>query len=99
MRCDVHTDGAIAFAALTREAEVQRLLHILIAPAVGDGRALQHLPKQMSPAARAMDFLASGHVAGAHRLVLARVWAFPAALSDANAAQRRPRKTAIVVGE
>src|SRR5689334_22937919 len=68
---------------------------MLVAPSVFD-RASLHLEEEMSAAARRVLFFARHHEGRTHR-VLVTLAAEPAALSDADTAQRRVREAAAVV--
>ena len=52
VRGHVHVDRALALAALARQAEVERVVDLLAAPAVGDGLAAQHLEEDPRAPAR-----------------------------------------------
>src|SRR4029077_3503460 len=41
---DVHSDRTIALTPLARQAKIQRVLNVLVAPSVADHIALGHLP-------------------------------------------------------
>src|SRR5581483_10618757 len=64
------------------QTEVERLLHVLAPPAVGDDFALEHLEQQPRPPAGGVHLLAGHHVARAHRAA-----GFSPALADPDAAQ------------
>ena len=68
--------------------QVERLLHVLITPAVADDVALEHFEEGMGTAAGGVLFLPQRHEAGTHGAAPQ-----PAALAHAHAAQRRPRET------
>ena len=90
---DVDLDRAVAGAPLARQAQVERLLDRLVAPAVGDRIALQHLEQQAGAAARRVLLLAGGVEARAHRQA-----AEVAALGHPEAALDRGRERPAVVG-
>src|SRR5579864_4876449 len=92
---DIH--GTIAFAAFAGEAEVERLFHALIAPAFGDHIAMQHLPQMVRAAARGVPLFMRDHEAGTHGIAFGAGRVFSAALSNANAAQRRMGKAAVIL--
>jgi hypothetical protein len=95
VRGDVDGDRAVALAALAREAEVERLLHVRVAPALlPDRLPVQHLEQQAGAPARRVHLLARDHVTRAHRPALGA-----AALADAEAALRRRREAPAVARE
>ena len=63
----VDADRAVDLAALARQAQVERLLDRLRAPAAEVGVALKHLEQQPRPPPRGVPLLVGDHVAGAHR--------------------------------
>src|SRR5665213_1242239 len=79
---NVHIGGALGFAGLAGEAEVQRVMNLLVLPAVADNAAFQHLPQQVRAAARGVLLLTRCHVAGTHGGI-----ALFAAEADADAAR------------
>jgi hypothetical protein len=90
----VHRDRAIALAAFAREAKIQRLLHVLVAPPVGDYVAAHHFEKQMGAAPRRVHFFARRFEARAHRFAFET-----ATLADAETTLRGESKTALVFGK
>ncbi len=90
----VDVDRAFALAALAGEAEVERLLDGLIAPASLDRTAAHHLEQQVGPSPGRVLLLVQYHVAGAHG---ARIQ-LPA-LSDADTTHRGARETPFVIRE
>ena len=89
---DVH--GAFAFAALAGQAEVERVLHRLVAPVVRDDFALEHLEQQPGPAARRMFLFARDHVARAHHAMVEA-----AALAHSHAPHDGALHPPLVLGE
>src|SRR4030095_13299456 len=89
---DVDADGTLGPASLAREAEIERLLDVLVLPAIGERIASQHLEQQVRAAARRMRLLARHLVTRTHRAAVVAA-AFP----DADAAERREREAATVV--
>ncbi len=85
---------AVAAAALAGEAQVERLLHLLALPAVGDHLAAQHLVEQPAAAARRIAFFAGRAVARAHGAALGR-----AALAHADAALGGAREAVALAAE
>src|SRR5580704_762154 len=101
--CDVDADGAVALAAFTGQAEVERLFDFFAAPAVADDcvfsvLTLRHLPEQVSAAAGGVFFVVRGAPTGTHHAAVLAM-AFAAAFADAHAAQRGGREAAVIVGE
>ena len=76
-----------------RHRSSERLTYSLF-QRVGDHLALQHLEQHARAPARAVLLLERRHVARAHRPVVVL-----AAFADADAAQRRLRERAVVVGK
>ena len=66
VRRHVDAHGAVLLAALARQAEVERLQHLVALPQVDLG-AGHHLEQDPRTAASAVLFLARDHEAGAHR--------------------------------
>ena len=93
VRSHVHVHGAFAFAAFAREAQVERLFHMFVAPAAGERIALQHLEQHPCAAACRVLLLARDTIAGAHRAAL-----LSPALADADTPRRREREAAAIVG-
>src|ERR1700692_2895603 len=54
----VDRDWALALAGLATEAEIERLLDLLVPPLVRQDLTLHQLPEQMGPSARGMELLA-----------------------------------------
>src|SRR6476646_9161871 len=92
---DVH--GTVAFAAFASQAEVKRFFDVLVAPAFSDDGAMQHLPEMMGAAARGVPLFMSEHEAGTHGVPVSGLGIFSAAFANADAAQRRVSKAAIVL--
>ena len=90
----VDVDRAVVRAPLAGQAQVERVIDLAALPAVGDDLAAQHLEEQPRAPARRVLLLARDHVARAHHALGVGL----AALSDADAAQRRVREVAAVVG-
>src|SRR5579863_3645815 len=90
----VDVDRTIALAALARQAQVERLLHIFIAPAIGENVAVQHLPQLTSTAARRVFLFVGHHEAGTHGVVACSLSLLATALPYANATQGRMREAA-----
>ena len=89
---DAH--GTVTFATFAGQTEVERFLHVLIAPAVVDDIALGHLPQQMSPAAGGMFLLAGYAETGTH------CPAFEApAFAHSHAAQSGVGEAAVILGK
>src|SRR5207244_911022 len=93
VRRKVHVYGTVLLASLARETEIERLLHRVALPSVGDHLALQHLEEQVGAATRAVLFFAGDHVARTHRAAL-----MAPARPDAHAAERGAGKAARVRG-
>src|SRR4051794_17164130 len=91
---DIDVGRALRFARLTRQTQVKRPLHLLVAPSVSNRFALEHLPQQAGATARAVLLLARRHVTGTHRAVEVL-----AALAKPDAAHRRLREGSVVVRE
>src|ERR1700677_1548685 len=91
---DVDTDGAIALAAFTREAKVERFFDGFALPTVFDDIALGHFPEQVCAAASGMLFVARDAEARAHNSTF-----IAAAFADSHAAQRGRRQAAMVLGK
>src|SRR5205823_2292074 len=89
-----HVDGdrALALAALARETQVERVLHVLVAPTARQRIAFEHLEEQTGSSPRRMRLFARDPVTRAHRAA-----AVTAALADADAADRRERE-AVTIG-
>ena len=79
-------------APLALQAEVERLAHALLAPALIEGIAAHHLEQEVRAAAGRMHFLARRLEARAHRLP-----AEAAAFADPKAALGGLSKAAVVV--
>src|SRR5690348_1328680 len=62
----VHAGRALRPAPLAGQAEVERLAHLLAAPAVAHHLPLQHLVEEPGPAARGVPLVAGRPIAGAH---------------------------------
>src|SRR6202022_1115491 len=91
----IHTHRTIALAAFAGKAQVQRLLHLLVLPAIPDHIALNHLPKKMGTTPGRV-FLLAGHAkAGTHDTAAFVATAFP----DSHAAQGGVRQAALVLGK
>ena len=96
-----HVDvrGAVGLAALARQAQVQGVLDLFGAPAVGDGAvtvAVEHLEQQPGAAAGGVLFLAGDLVGGTHHG--AALVVVLAALADPDAPVRGLPERAAVVG-
>ena len=91
---DVHLDWAVVLAALAGDAQVQGFAHLVAAPQVRQGFALEHLPEQSRPAAGGVALLVRGLIRGAHRPAR-----FATALAHADATRHGPGQRAAVVGE
>ena len=88
----VDVDRAVVRAALAREAEVERLHHLVRLPAVGDDLAFEHLEQETRAAAGRVHLLARRHEGRAHDVdPVGR-----AALADADTADGRVREVAVV---
>lgn len=97
-RGDVHVDGAVPLAPLAGETEVERLLHVLVAPARDWPVTAHELLEQMRTPPRRMLFLVRHHEARTHHVVIRIAFAvLPTALSDSDAARRRAHEAAAVV--
>src|SRR5204863_6953728 len=94
-RRHVDAHGTVVGAALAREAEIERVVHLPRAPHV-ELAAVQHLPQDPRATPRRVLLLERDLVARAHH-VAARIGA--TALADADAARRRVREAAVVVAE
>ena len=90
----VNAHRAIALAALAGEAEIERLFHVLVAPAVADHVALGHLPEQVGAAAGGVLLFVGHAPAGTHDAAF-----FAAAFSYADAAQSGVGQAAVVMGK
>ena len=90
----VYVGGALGFAGLAGEAEVEGLVDLLVAEAVFEDVALEHLPEEVGAAAGGVLLFAGGHVAGAHGAGL-----FLAAGADADAARGGVGEGAVVAEE
>ena len=91
---DVDGDGAVAFAALAGEAEVEGFLDLFVAPGVGDRVAAEHFKEQPGAAAGGVFFFAGRVKAGAHGAAFEL-----AALAYAETAFRGGGHAPVVVGE
>src|SRR5690349_618602 len=87
---DVHR--TLALAALAGEAEIERLLDLVVAPAVIELVAVHQLEEEMGPAARGMTLLTGDHVARTHDAAVVA-----ATLADADAAERSVAERSVVV--
>ena len=94
VRGQINAHRAVALAALAGEAEVERLFHVLVAPAVADHVALGHLPEQVGAAAGGVLLFVRHPPARAHDAAF-----LAAAFSDADAAQHGVGQAAVVVGK
>src|SRR5437868_6718087 len=94
----VYVDRTIAFAALAGEAEIEGFFYVLVAPAIANYVAVQHLPKVMSAPARGVPFFVRDHEAGTHGVVVRFSSVFAPAFANANAAQRGMGKAAVIFG-
>ena len=91
---DVHVGRTLGLARLAGEAQVERLLDVLVVPRAVDHLALEHLEQHVRAAARAVLLFERRHVARAHGAVVAL-----AALAHPDAAQRGLGEGAAVIGE
>ena len=89
----VDIDRAVAFTAFAGEAEIQGLFDLCAAPAIVNRPAMKHLEQESRATARRISLFMSDEIAWAHHLVVAVV---PSALSDADAALRRPIEAALL---
>ena len=92
---DVDADRAVRLASLAGEAQRQRILDRVAVPAVGDYLAARHFMEKVRTPAGRMLLLPCSEVGRAHHLVADLP---PPALADADAARRRMRERAVVVG-
>ncbi|RDI21095.1 hypothetical protein DEU38_11536 [Rhodococcus sp. AG1013] len=92
----VDADGAVPFASLAGQAQIQGVADRGRAPAVGDDVPLDHLEQKPCPAAGGVLLLAGGPVAGAHHAGFVAP-----ALTDTDAPRRGPAEAVVVltVGE
>src|SRR5262245_45831969 len=92
VRGHVHVGRTLGLAGLARQTEVERLLDVIVLPAVLDDFALKQLEQHVRAAAGAVLFLERHHVAGTHgsRVVLP-------ALAEPDTAQRRSLNRSAVV--
>src|SRR5205807_8353776 len=90
----VDLDGAIALASFARETEIQRLPHVVVAPAARQRLAFEHLEEQPRASAARVLLVVRDAIARAHRAIV-----LAAALADAYATGRRKRKAAAIVRE
>src|SRR6478752_7083978 len=88
----VDVDRAVVRAALAREAEVERLHHLVRLPAVGDDLPVEHLEQETRAAAGRVHLLARRHEGRAHDVYAPG----GAALADADTADGRVREVAVV---
>jgi hypothetical protein len=66
VRGNIDVRRALGFARFTREAQVERLLDVLLLPAVAQHFALQELKEKVRASTRAVLFFSRGHVTWAH---------------------------------
>src|SRR5437868_6462991 len=92
--CHIHADGAVTFAAFARQAQVERLFDVFVAPAILNYVAFGHLPEQVCPAASRMFFLAGHPEARAHDAAFIMT-----ALAHSHAAQGSVRQASVIVGK
>src|SRR5690348_174498 len=91
VRGHINADGAIALAAFAGETQVERLLHVLVTPAILDDIFLSHLPEEMRPSTRGMLLLTRHAKARTHDAAF-----IAAALTHSNATQCGVRQTTVV---
>ena len=94
VRRHVDVDRALAFAALARQAQVERLFDVVVAPAAGHLSTVHQLEQQVGAAASRVALLAGDHVARAHHAAVVTP-----ALPDPDAAERRVAERPVIVGE
>ena len=92
--------GQSPLAPLAREAEIQRLLHVLVTPALDGAIAANELLEQVRAAAGRVPLLVGDHEARTHHVVVRVALAvLPAALPDPDAARGRANEAPAVVGK
>ena len=100
---DVDGDGAVALASFAGQAEVEGVFDFFTPPSVADDPifaaiALGHFPEQVSAAASGVFFFVRDAPTGAHHAA-GFTRAFATALADADAAESRSCKTAVIDGK
>ena len=82
----INVNRTIAFAAFACQAKIQGFLNIVIAPAIRDDIAVQHLPKVVRAAASRVPLLVGDHETGAHGVVFWPFTILSAAFANPDAA-------------
>ena len=94
VRRHVDLDRTLALAAFAGETQIERVLHVLVAPAARHRIAFEHLEQQPRPAASRVLLVVCHPIARTHRSAV-----LPPALPNPHTTRRRERKAAAVVGE
>jgi hypothetical protein len=90
----VNIHWTIALATLARKTKIERILDVLIMPAILEDLAARHLERQPGTTARAVHFLARGVEAWAHDTAV-----HCAALPNAEAPLRGLRQAPVILGK
>src|ERR1022692_2380798 len=90
----IDADRAVALAPLAGEAQIERVLHVLVAPTVLNHISLGHLPQQVGAASGRVFFLASHAKTGTHDSTF-----IVAAFAYSDVAQCGVRQAALIFGK